>query len=132
MNCLNCIFKKNISGSNHVSCNRRECEALNINLNGAEVGAFAFPYDFNHLLAESCTGYIPKNWKNLEPIEKAIILLFSASLKNGQVLDHKDNYFKDSKIQDFIRNNEGFENFIENIEYINIDIENFIKILENK
>jgi len=77
LKCNDCIFKKNVPGSAHFSCSRSSTGVSNVNKHGVEKGWFFFPFDYDPVWAEDCTGYISKE-TNFNEMEKEDLLKFLA------------------------------------------------------
>jgi len=130
MNCKNCIYKKNVPGNTHIECTRLGCKPINVREHGVKNGWFMFPFLFDPIWAENCTGFIPNDWKSLSAIEKMTILLFF--IKEGQHVDHihTAEFFKDKDIHKNILEKNTIEKIVSEEENLNTDIEYCINLFK--
>jgi len=122
LNCKNCVFGKKVeNSSHHMSCQRIQTRIQNVNEHGVKNGWFIFPINFDIIWAESCNGFIPKNWKELPIENKKTILGFEVfnSIEEEKVLPREKNFYE-------IDLSASFNNEIDE-EHLDEDIESIIE-----
>lgn len=65
LKCKDCKFKRNVPGDTHISCVRSLNLLSGISNHGVKNGWFMYPYNFDPIWADFCTGYIDKS-ENLD------------------------------------------------------------------
>ena len=133
MNCQKCIFKENVPGSSHhIKCKRSGCMPFNVNDHGVKNGWFIFPFNFDPIWAESCSGYIPNNWEELTALEKSVLLAHLIMINRGQIVNHKDNFYKNKELQTSMIDSNGIDKINKEENKVSEDIQQFINFLMEK